>query len=792
MNIDRTPNIETAPPVAAPRATARAWSITSPALIALLLGAAALLPRVLGLADFVTTDEAYHWIGRTERFADAVADRRWAATIQTGHPGVTLMWLGSLGLALERAAGPGWAGAPSLVAHLAWLRLPGAVLQALLVPAGYLLLRRLLTPTTALVAALLWATAPYLITHTRLLHLDALLTSFVTFSVLLLLLAIHPRTENHPEGTRPRTGRWRSVVSSRFSVLIGSGICAGLALLTKGPALILLPFAGLLLFALAPTDDRRPTTDDRRPTNDGGLWTRGWPQQGRPQRGHPTGGGGTQHTTRNTQHIPRFSILHSQFSILRRLQTAVPIYLLWLGVAAIVVVLLWPALWVDPARALRKYVEEIASNGGRPNGDGQFFLGRAVGDPGPLFYPIANLFRMTPVTLIGLLGLPLALRRPTTDDRRPTMDDGRRITHRGGSRFLVLGSTQGARSILLALLAFVLFWTLVMTLGPKKFDRYVLPTWPAIEVLAAAGLVSILDCRFWIVDVHAAQSKIKNLKSKIVLPLVIAALLLTDFWYHPYYLSYYNPLLGGGAGAQRALLIGWGEGMDQAGAWLRAQPDIGSGPVLSALGQTLQPFVPAPVRDVADLGAGPANYAVVYLESIQRAADPPLYDALRQTVPLHTVTIHGIAYAQIHQLPRPFEQAVGARWGAALGLHGVTIARAPGQIVVTPAWDVRAQPSADYQVFLHLIDAQGRRVGQIDVAPGGADFPPTSAWQPGRQVAVPLPLPLPADLPKGAYRLVMGLYDSASGQRPPLTEGRAADEALDGPSAVLLDTISLP
>src|SRR5262245_46858993 len=122
MNIDRTPNIETARVGAAPRSATRVWAAWSPALIALLPGPTALLPRVLGLADFITTDEAYHWIARTERFADAVADRRWAATLQTGHPGVTLMWLGSLGLALERAAGPGWTTGPPLIAHLAWLR----------------------------------------------------------------------------------------------------------------------------------------------------------------------------------------------------------------------------------------------------------------------------------------------------------------------------------------------------------------------------------------------------------------------------------------------------------------------------------------------------------------------------------------------------------------------------------------------------------------------------------------------------------------------------------------------
>jgi hypothetical protein len=763
MNIDGTPNIESARVANVPRHTTRAWANWSPALIALLLGVAALLPRAIGLVDFLTTDEAYHWIGRTERFADAIADRRWVDTLQTGHPGVTLMWLGSLGLALERAFETGWAGAPSLVAHLAWLRLPAALLQALLVPAGYLLLRRLFNPATALVAALLWATAPYLIAHARLLHLDALLTSFVTFSVLLLLLATNDETtdkETRRQGDREQINLSvsqspglpvSSVVSGRWLV-IASGIFAGLALLTKGPALILLPFAGLLLIA----DCRFQIADWRHPK-----------------------------------------------STIYNLQSAIARYLLWLGVAVLVVVLLWPALWADPARALRAYIDEIASNGGRPNGDGQFFLGQALGDPGPLFYPLANLFRMTPVTLLGLLGYfgftiyDFRLRRhPSIINRKSKIENQR---------------------VLLALLAFVLFWTLVMTLGPKKFDRYVLPTWPALEILAAAGLVGLLSLLRRPTNEEPRTTQrvldrepelrplISHPPSAIRHPLtsdrtrnmlfglaLVAALLLNDFWYHPYYLSYYNPLLGGGAGAQRALLIGWGEGMDQAGAWLSAQSDIGSGPVLSALGPTLQPFVPAPVRDVADFGAVAANYVVVYLESIQRAADPPLYDVLRQTIPLHTVVIHGVEYAQIYQLPRQFERAVGARWGAALHLRGVTIARAPGQFVVTPAWDVRATPEANYQVFLHLLDARGERVGQIDVAPGGANFPPTSAWQAGRQIAVPLPLPLRPDLPAGEYRLVIGLYDSANGQRPPLTEGHAADEQLDGPSVVLLDTISIP
>jgi hypothetical protein len=733
MKVDQAP--------IAPQAARRAWVVGSPALLAALLGAIALFPRILGLADFITTDEAYHWIARTERFSDAIASGRWAATMQTGHPGVTLMWLGSLGLALEHmATEQRWAIGRSPLEHLAWLRLPSALIQALLIPAGYALLRRLLVPATALVAALLWATSPYMIAHARLLHLDALLTAFVIFSLLLLLATAADHTS---PSTRQRRGAG-GVVGGRWA-LIGSGVCAGLALLTKGPALILLPSAGLLLFALT-TEDGPPPTD----------------------------------------HRSAIRVAYRRWAVIgRRLRIVLPRYLLWLAAAAAVVVLLWPALWVDPVGALRNYLDEILSNGGRPNGAGQFFLGRAVANPGPLFYPIADLFRMTPVTMLGLLTLPLALRRPITPPS-PTMRGGA-----GGVPSFVVGRWSGEQRVLIALGAFALFWTLVMTLGPKKFDRYVLPTWPAIEVLAAAGLVGLFDALRRISTNHKAQSTKHRVVSFVLCSLFFVFLVMNLAWYHPYYLSYYNPLLGGGAIAQRMLLIGWGEGMDQVGTYLRAQPDIRHGPVLSALGPTLQPFLPVPVKDVTELNDGPANYAVVYLESIQRAANPPVYDAIQQTLPLQTITIHGIEYARIYQLPRPFERAIGARWGDALRLRGVTIARAPGHLIVTAAWDVRATPAADYQLFLHLLDTQGRRVAQVDVAPGG-DAPATSTWQPGRQIAVPLPVALPANLPKGNYQLIMGLYDMATHDRLPLTEGAVADAAQDGPNTVLIDTISLP
>jgi 4-amino-4-deoxy-L-arabinose transferase-like glycosyltransferase len=715
----------------APRAAARATFSWLGALITLLIGIMALLPRVLGLGDFMTTDEVYHWISRVERFSDAIAAQHWAATVQTGHPGVTIMWLGSLGLALEHiATAHGWAPVASPVEHLAWLRLPSALLQALLVPLGYRLLRRLVAPATALVAALLWATSPYLIAHSRLLHLDALLTAFVTFSLLLLLAATNDQR-------RVAASAGRATLAGGGWALFGSGACAGLALLTKGPALILLPSAGLLL-----------------------LWR-----------------------------------LRAA-SLGERLGHVIAWYLIWLATAALVVLLVWPALWVEPGHALGTYVEEIVSNGGRPNGDGQFFLGRAVDDPGPLFYPIADLFRMTPATLLGLLALPLVFlrtrkaERSTASDqlKQPigpadamTTDDHSRLRLHPSALFL----DQDERGTLLALAAFALFWTVVMTLGPKKFDRYVLPTWPALLVLSAAGWAALLALGARLFARRAAALGWALAGLLLVLQCSQPAL------YHPYYLSYYNPLLGGGAVAQRTLLIGWGEGMDQVGAYLRARPDIEQGPVLSALGLTLRPFVPVPVRDVTNLGNGAANYAVVYRESIQREANPAIYAAIRQTLPLHTVTIHGIDYAWIYQLPKPFDRALPARFGDALQLRGVTLTQAAGQIILTPSWDVRGRPAADYQVFLHLLDSSGKRVAQIDIAPGGGGGRPTSSWQPGEQIAVPLQLPLPANLPGGEYQLTMGLYDLATGARLPLAEGRAADPAYAGRDALLIGTVTL-
>lgn len=83
---------------------------------------------------------------------------------------------------------------------------------------------------------------------------------------------------------------------------------------------------------------------------------------------------------------------------------------------------------------------------------------------------------------------------------------------------------------------------------------------------------------------------------------------------------------------------------------------------------------------------------------------------------------------------------------------------APGEVVtLTLYWSARQSPSADYQVFVHLLSDGPEPVAQGDGPPLGGDYP-TGLWEPGEVIIDPHPLHLPADLPPGRYRLWVGMY----------------------------------
>ncbi|MCK4470970.1 MAG: glycosyltransferase family 39 protein, partial [Anaerolineae bacterium] len=101
-----------------------------------------------------------------------------------------------------------------------------ALIVALGILWGWVLLRRLFDRRVAWVAALLWALDPFYLANSKLLHLDATLSTLMILSALCMLVYLREHC---------------------LRQLVTSAILAGLALLTKTSALFLVPFLALCL-----------------------------------------------------------------------------------------------------------------------------------------------------------------------------------------------------------------------------------------------------------------------------------------------------------------------------------------------------------------------------------------------------------------------------------------------------------------------------------------------------------------------------------------------------------------
>jgi hypothetical protein len=74
--------------------------------------------------------------------------------------------------------------------------------------------------------------------------------------------------------------------------------------------------------------------------------------------------------------------------------------------------------------------------------------------------------------------------------------------------------------------------------------------------------------------------------------------------------------------------------------------------------------------------------------------------------------------------------------------------------------------SESYKMFIHLTDSGGHIISQLDLLPQ-AGTAPTRSWLPGEIIEEELTLTIPPETQPDAYRLVVGWYDEATGQRLP-------------------------
>jgi hypothetical protein len=314
----------------------------------------------------------------------------------------------------------------------------------------------------------------------------------------------------------------------------------------------------------------------------------------------------------------------------------------WSLIGWAVFFLFFPAMWVDPAHVLRDVFslsQEYATEG---HSSALFFRGYIIsGDPGRSFYPLSYLWRSTPVTLIGLV--------------------------MAGAGFLAqrrLPAERGRLWLATALVLFAGLFTIFITLGAKKFDRYLLPVFAPLDLVAGIGWVAAagwLKARLVARRSGSQTGEMHRLVKAIPLLLVLAAIawqMSTIIQTYPYYISYYNPLLGGSRRAPQVMMIGWGEGLDAAAAYLNARPDAAQLRVLSWYpdgcfsyifkGQTLiPPFTWPEMKQTIES----ADYVVMYVHQWQRLLPfKQMIAYFQPRTPEKVIFINGIAYAQIYAM----------------------------------------------------------------------------------------------------------------------------------------------
>lgn len=357
--------------------------------------------------------------------------------------------------------------------------------------------------------------------------------------------------------------------------------------------------------------------------------------------------------------------------------------LLWAAIAVGVCFALWPALRVNPVGTVQKLIQFTSRVGGGEHDN--FFLGQPTDDPGWLYYPIVLAFRLGLGTLGGL-ALAAAL---------------------GGSR-------RQQRSVVGAATLFVLGFWLMMNLGPKRFDRYLLPLFPLLGLLAAIG---------WSWAARALQPRGRAIAAgAVALSLVLQ--LVPTLLVRPYYLSYYNPLLGGGAMAQQEVFVGWGEGLAPVADYLDAQPIVlGAPTVASSYHRAIQAHLDGSAVPLDRVSL--ADYVVPYVNTLQRGLEQDVLGPIvQQQEPLLVIWHNGIEYARLYRGPHyPERVSVGARYGE---LELVEALIAPGAMVAHPGEELqvllrwRGVPNTPGTATVRLLDSVGQTV-DAQVRTIGAD-----------------------------------------------------------------------
>jgi hypothetical protein len=411
---------------------------------------------------------------------------------------------------------------------------------------------------------------------------------------------------------------------------------------------------------------------------------------------------------------------------------------LWAGVVVVTMVVLWPALWVGPADVAGKMLDFTSLRA--VEGDDRtksFLFGISYEDPGWLFYPVVLLYRTSPVMWVGLAALLVGICLG-------------RLAHRD-------------RVAVGAILAYLSVYLLLISISKIKYDRYIVPMLPALLILSAYGLAGSWA---WFTARVPSVTRLAA-PALAALALLLIALVLP---HHPYYYSYYNPLLGGIQAAVEAVPVGTGyEGTEVAASYLNGLPAAGQIQLATAVSGKVRPIFTG--RTIAmDNQSGRwflADYTFIYISQLQRSKHDEQIIAYLQHKPLvHSFQVAGLDYGWIYRGPGAQYYGGDTKLEGRATLHAFDLsamAVSAGQSLTATVYFRNEGQRAGDRFYVRLVDPDGYVWADGAVRPRlGFElaFGLREAIVEGEAT-----LNLPVGTPPGVYVLKMGYEDEAS-RRP--------------------------
>ena len=232
----------------------------------------------------------------------------------------------------------------------------------------------------------------------------------------------------------------------------------------------------------------------------------------------------------------------------------------WIATTVLTVVALWPALWVPPGDVSRQMLDFTSLRA--VEGDERiksFLFGNPYDDPGALFYPVVLVYRTSPLLWVGIVALAVSL-------------------------WLWRRRARQEKAAFGAMLLYLVAYLALITVSKIKYDRYIVPMLPTLLVMSAVGMTSFWT---WCQQRVPRIESFAGLATCVVLALQVALALP----YHPYYYTYYNPLLGGAPGAANVVPVGVGyEGTEKAAIYLNSLPEPEKIRLATAVSSKLKPI----------------------------------------------------------------------------------------------------------------------------------------------------------------------------------------------------------